>query len=113
MATNFSITLERNGILAIGLQLTNRSGSRSGFFGFGRTCEVFNEVGKTPVAIDCLTILLMEGNNKFMLPLTICVGIGSRAQVLFENDVITSLIFLFDGGMNSESSKLMFLFFML
>ena len=37
-----------------------------------------------------------------MLPLTICVGIGSRAQVLFENDVITSLIFLFDGGMNSE-----------
>ena len=30
---------------------------------------------------------------------------------MFENDVITSLIFLFDGGMNSESSQLIFIFF--
>ena len=52
-----------------------------------------------------MTILLMKGNNKFMLSLTICVGIGSRAQVLFENDIIMSLTFLFDGGMNSESSQ--------
>ena len=50
MEADFSNFVERSRILAIGLLLATNSQlvSRSGFFNFGRTSDVFNEVGKMP-----------------------------------------------------------------
>lgn len=68
--------MERNGILAIALKLAGRSVSRSGFFNFGRSSDVFNEVGKMPIKNDCLTIPQMIDSAELMLSLITCVGIG-------------------------------------
>ena len=69
-------------------------------FNFGRTRDVFNEVGKIPFENDCLTIPLTIASTELMLSLITCVGIGSREQVLFERDDRTFLMLSFDGGVN-------------
>ena len=91
--------MEKNGILATALKLASRSVSRPGFFNFGRRSDVFNQVGKMPIKNDCLTIPQIIDSAELMLSLITCVGIGSREQVLFDEDMIL-LMLSFDGGVN-------------
>ena len=73
MAADFSIFLETNGILAMDLQLANKSVSMAGFFNLGRTCDVFSETGKLPLEKDYLTIPPMKVSVELMVSLKTCM----------------------------------------
>ena len=87
-ATTHSISLETNPRFDTGRKFLYSAGSNVCFLIRGLTKAFFIDWGNSPDVSDRFTIWVIVGNSSFLHCFTMLVGMGSRAQVALEADVI-------------------------
>ena len=102
----FSIILEMNFKLEMGLKLEYTSWSRDFFFSLGLIMASLSCTGTLAVSIDMLIILVKTGNKTSVQSFIIDAGRGSKIQVLRRQELIKLFTWASVMRSNSVSSAL-------